>query len=136
MAKLTKAVKAAPVVPVVKMLDNEIQVVGAPQEYKKKDGTQTFVVPVSVAGEIKYAWASRAILIRGNWVVPNYQLRMKLYGATDQDFQEYTAKDGHKYVAAKIEGEVPQGLQVVGWRSKFDPTVVLLEVTVWPDYKA
>lgn len=133
MARLTKA---ASVVPVVKMLDNEIQVVGTPQEYQKKDGTKTFVVPVSVAGEIKYAWASRAILVRGKWIVPNYQLRMKLYGATDQDFQTYTAKDGHTYVAAKIEGEIPKGIQIVGWRSKFDPTVVLMELTVWSDYKA
>lgn len=119
----------------VKILDNVVSV-GAVREYVKKDGTKTTIVPVTVAGAEQIAWAAKPKLVRGKWITPCYKLSMKLYGATDNDFQEYTANDGHKYTAAKVEGDIPKGIQIVGWRSKFDPTVVLMEVTVWPDYKA
>jgi hypothetical protein len=118
----------------MRILDNVVNVAPVVKEVTRKDGTKALVAVVTVAGREAYAWASRPKLIRGTWVIPSYTLKMKLDGAMDSDFQEYTAKDGHKYTAAKIEGDIPKGIQIVGWRSKFDPTVVIMELTVWADY--
>lgn len=102
----------------------------------KESGKPYTYVEASQAGKNFFVFRTRQErCVRGQWIKPmKFEATAYVDGVDAKEVVTSVNQEGAEYQEVKVEGTLPQGLQVKAFPSKINKGQALIKITIWPDY--